>query len=82
MNAGEGGEDGSVDGATEDLPFTYSALKNAVRRNMSLWKSHDSPSQREVYIHPVQPSHSRVNYNHGDSESSDSDADLGINGLR
>ena len=78
MDAVEGAEDGGVDGATEDLPYTYSALKNAVRRNMSLWKSHDSQGQREVYIHPVQPSHSRVNYGRDDSESSDDDADLGM----
>lgn len=79
MSISEDQEEEGTEVAEEDVQYSYSALRNAVSRNMSLWKSHDGPARREVYIHPVQPKHPQIDYSDDDSESSDTDAISGRN---
>ena len=77
MTAGE--EQGDSEGVEEEVHYNYNALKNAVSRNMALWKSHDGPKDREVFVHPVQSKFSQINYSDEDSERSDSESGSGKN---
>ncbi|KAK2180135.1 hypothetical protein NP493_458g04035 [Ridgeia piscesae] len=65
---------GDSEGVEEEVHYNYNALKNAVSRNMALWKSHDGPKDREVFVHPVQSKFSQINYSDEDSEASDSES--------
>ena len=77
VTASEDQEEG--EGVEEEVHYNYNLLKNAVSRNMSLWKSHDGPQDREVFVHPAQLKLSQINYSDEDSETSDTESGSGRN---
>ena len=82
VTASEDQEDSEAVEGEEEVTYNYNALKNAVSRNMSLWKSHDGPKDRQVFVHPVKSKFSQINYSDEDSEASDTESASGRNSYK